>query len=240
MNIRRIISTAIVLALLFSSPQTQEPQCLEVVSGSMCFLEFTPTETPNDTPTNTLTPTLTATLTETPTDTVTPSPTNTLTFTPSNTPTNTFTPTATKTAVPYQVEFSLYRNAQYALIGLANGATWNYGGAAATASTFKFFGSLLKGRQVVWARWVVAWNPNTSSNATGVRLIHFGDDGNIVQFAMIQVANYNTPRVDAVIITGVIQGLIDAGLDKSIGMQMHGNGTNGALIYSSTIELVWR
>ena len=70
--------------------------------------------------------------------------------------------------------------------------------------------------------------------------MYFGDTGDYVQFAQITGTNYNNPRVDAVIVTGFIQALINGGVDKNIGMQTHGNGSNGCLIYGSWIEIVWK
>jgi hypothetical protein len=166
--------------------------------------------------------------------------TPTPTVTPTTLPTATQTPVPTAAALNSQVEFTLYRNSQHALVGSTSSATWLFPGTAATSSTFLLFSSLLDERQVIWARWVLAWNPNTGATPTNVRLIYFDGTGEITQFAKITGTNYHTPRVDAVIVTGFIQALINGGIDKSIGMQTLGNGTNGPLIYGSWIEVVWR
>ena len=200
-----------ILALLLLA-QTPTPQCMPVVSGSVCFTESTPaiTETPEPTPTATATPI------------------------------PTLTPFPTTAALNSQVEFTIYRNSQHALTGSTSSTTWLYPGTAATSSTFLLFSSMLQGHTVLWARWVLAWNPNTGATPTNVRLIYFGSTGEPTQFAKITGANYHNPRVDAVIITGFIQSLINGGIDKSIGMQTQGNGANGALIYGSWIEIVWK
>ena len=159
--------------------------------------------------------------------------------TETQTPAATVTPAATTQAD--QIVFELYRNSALPLVGSVSGGAWAFPGAALTANTDKLYASYLQGRTVLLAKWVIAWNPNTDTNPTGVRLVIF-DDGpaNIVEIARVERTNYHNPLSDGAYITAQIQAVLDAGIDKNLGMQTYGNGANGALVYSFVIDIVIR
>ncbi len=212
----------VLLALSYSpAASLQTPVCYPFgtpgeISGSVCIDEA------QETPTQTETPTITPTATETAT------PTNTPTFTP--------TPNTTD-LIPLQ----FYRNPNGGLPGTVDGGDWVFPGQALTASTISFAGSHLQGRQVVFARWVLAWNPSTGVSPTGVRLVKC-DDGptNCQPIATVLMSAYQAPRVDGATITSQIQYMIDNAEYKHIGQQTVGNGQNGCIIYSSFVEIYLR
>lgn len=139
--------------------------------------------------------------------------------------------------------FDLYRNAALPIQGTADGAAFAWPGNACTASTFKLYPELLKGQALLFARWVCAWNPNTGSSPTAVRLVA-ADDGpaNIRELARFTRTNYNTPVDDTIDITRPLQAVWNAcqslNIGKQIGHQTAGNGGNGPLIYGSWVELL--
>ena len=138
-----------------------------------------------------------------------------------------------------QTDFTFYRNPQTSLIGTVSGSSFAYPGSALTASSFRLRGDLIN-RPVQSAKWVIVWNPNTTSGYTAVRLVK-GDDGpsNISEIARVQNNNYTNPRVDGVDITLEIQAILNNNEYKQILQQTAGNGSNGAKIYASWIEIVW-
>jgi hypothetical protein len=138
-----------------------------------------------------------------------------------------------------QTEFDFYRNAQAALVGTADGANWAYPGSALSASSIQFWADQALGT-VAKARWCVAWNPNTGSSPTAVRLV-YADLGpaNLVEIAKFTRTNQTTPLVDQIDITQKLNDLIAAGAHKQFLQQTAGNGGNGCLIYGSWIEIVW-
>lgn len=134
-----------------------------------------------------------------------------------------------------QTEFTLYRSAEQALKGTPDGAAWAYPGAALSANTTQFYAQM--GLTLQFARWVVAWNPDTGSSPTGVRLV-LADSGptNEVEVASFLASNCTTPRVDAADVTRQLQSLA---AQKTIAHQTCGNGQNGCKIYGSWVECVW-
>lgn len=136
-------------------------------------------------------------------------------------------------------ELILYKNTEYPLHGTSAGASYVFPGTALSANVSVLHADKPM-KLLTYARWVLAWNPNTGASPTGVRLIH-ADQGpsNIVQIAEFRATNKNTPKVDGIEITNELNALISAGLWKQLGHQTFGNGANGALIYSSVIECVW-
>lgn len=140
-----------------------------------------------------------------------------------------------------------YKSASVALEGTASGADYQWPGTALSANTVKFYGDLLVGGSLVWAYWVLVWNPRVTDpvgfSPTSVRLVDF-DDGpaNLNEIARIvsppgQLSQ--NPRVDSVNVIGRLNGLITSASRKNLGHQTYGNGSNGCLIYGSWLELVW-
>lgn len=137
-----------------------------------------------------------------------------------------------------QTEIILYRNSQHALDGSISGAVWAYPGTALSANTVQLYAQM--GLTLVYARWMLAWNPNTGPSPTGVRLVN-ADSGpsNEGEMARFLIANANTPRVDAVDVTTPLKYWLAAGNQKTLAHQTCGNGTNGCKIFASVIECVW-
>lgn len=135
----------------------------------------------------------------------------------------------------------LYRNAGTPVAGPVSGAAFAWPGVACTASTVKVYPEL-QGRQIAFARWVLAWNPSTGSSKTGVRLVYC-DDGpsNIQEIGRQERVDANTPFDDTLDVTAVVQSVWDtyaaAGKYFQFGHQAYGNGANGPLIYGSWIEI---
>lgn len=138
-----------------------------------------------------------------------------------------------------QTDFTFYRNPSTPIYGTTNGAAFAFPGNALTASSFRFRGDL-GFRPILSAKWIIVWNPNTTSGYTAVRLVK-GDDGpaNLVELARVQHNYYTSPKVDAVDITAALQGIVNNQQYKQILQQTAGNGAYGALIYASWIEIVW-
>ncbi len=134
-----------------------------------------------------------------------------------------------------QTEFTLYRNSGAPLLGTAPGCCWSYPGAALSASTTQFYAN--EDLSLVFARWVLVWNPNTRGSPTGVRLVT-ADLGpvNVAEIARFTATDTGTPVVDAVDITTVLQELTE---QKTIAHQTFGNGQWGCKIYGSWIECLW-
>lgn len=137
--------------------------------------------------------------------------------------------------------WDLMEHAGTPVLGSVSGGSWAFPGAALTASTYRIYGDYLTGRTVLRADWVVAWNPNTGPNPTGVRLVKM-DNGpaNITELARVDAMNRTTPQVSGVDITAEIQTILDNGEYKHLGHQTYGNGANGCLIYSSVIYIILR
>lgn len=130
----------------------------------------------------------------------------------------------------------LYRNSQNPLNGTVSGAAYVTPGAAFTANTFQFYATM--GAKPLYARWVLAWNPNTpAGGATSVRLCHAASGpSDIVEIARFARGSTTTPVVDAVDITAVLGGLTQ---QRTLLHQTYGNGMDACKIYLSEIEFVW-
>jgi hypothetical protein len=117
------------------------------------------------------------------------------------------------------------------------GTTYSFAQDALTASTRALYMDL-KLATLVYARWLVVWNPRNSSS--GVRLIH-ADSGptNIVEIAKFDTNPATTPVPSAVDVTTTLATLVSANVMKFLGHQSKGNGSQGAIIFSSSIEMVW-
>lgn len=138
-----------------------------------------------------------------------------------------------------QTDFTFYRDPKNALIGTTSGSSYAFPGTALTASSWRLRGDLVN-RPILHAQWMLVWNPNTVSGYTGVRLIK-SDNGpsNMVEIARLTNNNYTSPRVDSVNITAALQDIVNNGQYKQILQQTAGNGTDGAMIYASWIEIIW-
>lgn len=143
------------------------------------------------------------------------------------------------TSAAAQTDFTFYRNPQTPIVGTADGAAFAFPGSALTASSFRLRGDLIS-RPILSAKWIIVWNPNTTSGYTAVRLVK-GDDGpaNLVELGRVQHNNYTSPKVDVIDITPALQDIALNKLYKQILQQTAGNGANGPLIYASWIEIVW-
>lgn len=136
----------------------------------------------------------------------------------------------------------LFKHPSVPIVGTADAANWSWPGTACTANTFKLFPAMLPGLSLLYARWILAWNPMTADAPTSVRLV-VADDGpsNIVEIAKITRTEGSTPFDDGVIITEKLapwwSGCQAQGLAKNVGHQTCGNGQNGCLIYTSWVEI---
>jgi hypothetical protein len=133
-----------------------------------------------------------------------------------------------------QTELVFYRDPTTPLIGPASAATFAFPGAALTASTLRWWGNV-PGQTLYYARWLLAWVPAGG----GVQLCH-ADSGpsNYTEIARLQRGEA-TPVVDGADITVPLRNILAAGQTKHLCQRMHGNGSIGAKIYSSSIELIW-
>jgi hypothetical protein len=142
------------------------------------------------------------------------------------------------------VVFDMFRNTGAPLIGNKT-SSWAVGGSCFTAQSIIFHEEVLPTMSVDRAIWRVCWLPNIPTTAqTGVRLCS-ADSGpsNITQvYSFFGSANTTNPRNDAADVTGAITALIES--HKTIPSifqlftQSVGDGVNGPLIYSSSLELV--
>jgi hypothetical protein len=143
------------------------------------------------------------------------------------------------------IQAELYRNALHPLIGPVWG--WWFPDVALTANTAKMHFSRLGAASIQYARWVVAWNPNTSSTPqqpNGIRLISFdfisgGQINGYNEMGTIQGNGGTTPAVADLDVTSQFQSLLASASDKHIGHTAAGDGVTGIKIYGSWIEIIW-
>jgi hypothetical protein len=136
-------------------------------------------------------------------------------------------------------ELCLQRNAQYGVVSPV-GATWAWGGDCLSSSTGRMRFDLLTDAILIHAKLLFEWTPNApGAPKSGVRLVHM-DDGptNITEIWAVE-SNTMTPIVSSYDVTADIQALITAGVDKQLGFQVHGDGTNSCTIYGAILEFVW-
>jgi hypothetical protein len=137
----------------------------------------------------------------------------------------------------------IYQSALTGEVGQASGTHWTYLATACTPSFTTYFWSQLKaaGAEILFARALIAWNPDTDASPTGLRLIS-ADDGpaNLIEIHRWLESNYHTPKVDAFDMTTTMQAMLAAGIYKHIGFQTIGNGANGPIIYEVRLEIIWR
>lgn len=144
-----------------------------------------------------------------------------------------------------QSDHVIIRHSSMPVTGTKDGANFAFPGNALSASTFKLHISSMPTARVKYARWILVWNPQVSdpTSPTGARLVSM-DDGpsNIQQIGRIDSpagVTYVTPRTNEVDVTDALNALLVGGIDKQLGHQTYGNGSNGCLIYSSSVEIVW-
>ncbi|MBE3085089.1 MAG: hypothetical protein IMZ64_02600 [Bacteroidetes bacterium] len=139
-------------------------------------------------------------------------------------------------------EIVLLRNAgPGGLVPGVASTTYDWPGECLSASTCKIWANLLSSANIIYARWVLTWNPHaTSATVTGVRLVKC-DDGptNIEVISTVEEGSNTSPSVDAVDVTTDLQTILSGGVYKNIGHQARGDGSNQCSIYSSVIEVVW-
>jgi hypothetical protein len=119
------------------------------------------------------------------------------------------------------------------------GTEYGWQGSALTASTRRVFfdQGLSSARLVVWR---LVWMPRVERAA--VRLIHMEDGPtNIVQLAEVvaepgKLGPVVAPQRD---VTAEFNALVRAGTPKHLGHQAKGNGDQGPIIFSSSLEVVW-
>lgn len=141
------------------------------------------------------------------------------------------------------VQLDLYRNASFPMQGVI-GSSWGYGGACLTAQSAVFRPEAVAGMDIKSVFWRVCWKPNIMNGAqTAIRLIS-ADSGpsNINQIAStFSGGKPNTPLNEAFDITSQFRDLVAsheaANAMFQLIMQSCGDGSNGALIYSSSIEI---
>lgn len=163
-----------------------------------------------------------------------------------------------------QTSHDFYRNPSVPLEGTPLGCCWKAPGAAFSANAHTFHFDQLDFATIESVRWVLVWNPNSGPSDMGVRLVYIDDvngDENQNNFPVIAEIRKNTdlldqcdenlphcsifkPKVSAKDITVMFKNLLQPSnavpQRKHILQQTFGNGVNGALIYSSTIEIIWK
>ena len=141
----------------------------------------------------------------------------------------------------HQSEITFIRHSLNPTYGNGVTTTYIWPGNALSSSLYLFYASLLTNSSIVYARWVIVWDPDApGATPTGIRLVTC-DSGpvNIVELQKFEVGSYTSERVDAVVITTDMQTLLTNGVDKFLGIQVRGDGSNKCLIYASWIEIVW-
>lgn len=142
---------------------------------------------------------------------------------------------ATSASAVIQTEWTLYRNAQYPLLGYPSGV-WHWPGVAMSASM-----SLLYSNQeldIESCRWAFSWTPDSGPSPTGLRLVYILD-GNVVPIAQVTMANRTTPTSDGRNITDTIKALNAMNRSVWLGIQTVGDSLRGPKIYHSVIECTW-
>ena len=120
-----------------------------------------------------------------------------------------------------------------ALVDTGN-ANWEFKGNALSAST-KAMWFEHGFANILFARWLTIWTPNGNT----CRLVYM-DDGpsNIAGIASV-TSESSTPVPQSANVTDVLNYLIGQGINKQIGIQFSGGGTNTFTLYDSRLELVF-
>lgn len=141
------------------------------------------------------------------------------------------------------MSFSILSHASTPVVGHADGAVFTWPGIALSASIQTLNPFLFAGSKILFARWVLVWNPK--ANDIGYCSVKFVacDDGpsNIQQIGYATKNNYTSPMVTGVLITdelnAVWQAKMAANTHFHVGHQTGGNGHNGPEIFQSRVEM---
>lgn len=145
-------------------------------------------------------------------------------------------PVASTILVPATFQLFGPTQANGALVSSAN-ATPAFAGNALTASTKFFPFALGQYAKAKWARIVVVWASGSSQNK--VRIISMEDGPtNIQEMALVSGLDSPSPIVGGAMITDQFNALVDGGVNKHIGFQMQGNGTQYT-IYEVRLEVAF-
>jgi hypothetical protein len=121
-------------------------------------------------------------------------------------------------------------------------ASYNWVGAALSASAFEFYASM--NCRVVYAVWRVVWTPGDAS--CGIRLVKFDAGPTNIEVIDELTGLTGGPRNDGELVTSAMQDVIDeisgnpvGGTHKQIGYQTKGDGAStGPLIYLSQVSML--
>jgi hypothetical protein len=143
-----------------------------------------------------------------------------------------------------------FRNAAMPLNGNKT-SSFNYAGSCLTSQSVIFHSEALETLNIKKAIWRICWKPNiTNGSQTAIRLISANSGpSNINQIvATFSGGKTNTPLNEAFDITESLKALIESnspsvdfpnGSMFQLITQSAGDGSNGCLIYSSSIELIY-
>lgn len=147
-------------------------------------------------------------------------------------------------------QFDHFRNTDIPLNGNKT-STFNYAGSCLTAQSVIFPAESLTTLKIKKAIWRICWKPNITNGAqTGIRLVSANSGpSNINQVvATFSGGKPNTPLNEAFDITESLKALIESNkpnIDLPNGAmfqlipQSVGDSSNGCLIYSSSIEIIY-
>jgi hypothetical protein len=121
-------------------------------------------------------------------------------------------------------------------------ASYNWVGAALSASTFEFYAGM--NCRVAYAVWRVVWTPGDA--ACGIRLVKFDAGPTNIEVIDERTGLTGGPRNDGELVTSAMQDIIDGisgnpigGTHKQIGYQTKGDGAStGPLIYLSQVSML--
>lgn len=144
-------------------------------------------------------------------------------------------------------QLDLFRNTGAPLQGVKS-SIWGYAGQCFTAQAAIFHPESLDELDVVKAFWRVCWLPNITNGAqTAIRLCSADSGPNNLQqvVSTFSGGKPNSPLNEAFEITQQLRGLIDShkpsGGSNTMFQLVHqscGDGSFGAVIYSSSIEII--
>ena len=125
-------------------------------------------------------------------------------------------------------------------------STWNVQGACLTAQSILFLNNAYPLNNITYAEWRVCWKPNITNGAqTALRLVS-ADSGpsNISPvIATFSGGKPNSPLNEAFDITAALQALINSHCPANEMFQFFtqsvGDGSNAALIYKSSLYVVY-
>lgn len=135
-----------------------------------------------------------------------------------------------------QSEITFFRNPEFPLDGTTPSSLWKCPGNALSASSARLIAEYPM--KIVYARWVLVWNPQAGVTYNAVRLVT-ADNGptNLAQIAFLNRNNTSTPVVDAFDLTATLQDIFASGVSKQLLQQTCGD--SASKIYGSWIECVY-